>query len=57
MTLPKNWKTTLAGILLILLQILKSSEDKTSISSVDSLGRITAAIGLLAAKDYDKTDA
>jgi hypothetical protein len=59
MKLPKNWKTTLAGIALLLNAFAGAANNKdgwiAAISNTETLATISAGIGLIAAKDHNAT--
>ena len=53
----RNWKTSILGGLLIALGMLQATEDpaKNPNATEQTVGLIVAGIGLLAAKDGDKS--
>jgi len=52
--LVKNWKTTIAGVVVAVATYLKAS-DIIDTNAFTLIGSLTTAIGLMLAKDSDKT--
>lgn len=53
----RNWKTTLAGILTLAFAGLSIWQDPAKASDPATVGGIVAGVGLIVAKDGDKTGA
>ena len=50
-----NWKTTLAGLVMILGAIAAAWSDPAKRSTPETIAQIAAGLGLVAAKDHDVT--
>lgn len=51
----KSWKTTVAGLLLALSTILPSLTSPKDLLKQQNIASLLAAVGLVAAKDHDKS--
>lgn len=51
----RNWKTTLAGVGILITVTAKLAQDPRSITNMDTIGMIGAGIGALMAKDGNVT--